>query len=192
VDVTIDAEIRRDLGFSLPPCDPPGNGMPIHYVLNAALDHLDRWASHSAEQARVRRRSVGVPAGESGGPAGGRMIRSSASRVAPPSWPPIVVRGDPPEIERDGFGNALGGIRLPQIEVPIAQYGPVGMPESLRCDLRGFTIPFPESLLAMLYPDHRTYVQKIRAVTLAAVHAGFVLPIDARDIERMAEAAAIP
>jgi hypothetical protein len=191
VDAVISAEIERDLGFPLPPCDPAANSMPFQYVLEAALDHLNRWVGKRAERLRL------PPDLRSGpGPAArARVIRGARSSAAPPRFPPIAVAEDGAgslEIERDRFGNALGGIRLPQIRVPTAQYGPVGSPEALRCDLRGFTIPFDQATLASLYPDHATYVRRVEAATSSALRAGFVLAPHARAIRIDAAAAPIP
>lgn len=182
VDATIDAQIRRDLGFALPDCDPPSNTMPVHYVLNAALDHLDRWARPAALQRPL----------PGGGGGGARRAIRVARRVAPPSLPPIAISGDPPAIERDALGNAIGGIRLPSLAVPTAQYGPVGMPEALRCDLRGFTIPFGQETLRALYPDHASYVRRFSAATFLARRAGYLLAEDAREARRDAGQAPVP
>jgi hypothetical protein len=189
VDAVIDAETSRDLGFPLPPCTPPANSMPFQYVLNAALDHLNRWAAGIADGRARRRRLRSLPPGANDAP---RAIRSAGTAAAPPAFPPIAISGEPPAIERDGFGNARGGIRLPQLRVPTAQYGPVGTPELLRCDLRGFTIPFSDETLAALYPDHATYVRRVDAATQSALRSGIVLPPDAREIRREAAAAPVP
>lgn len=189
VDAVIDAETSRDLGFPLPPCSPPANSMPFQYVLNAALDHLNRWAAGVADGRRGGRRLRTLAPGAQDA---SRVIRNARTSAAPPSFPPIAISGEPPAIERDGFGNAKGGIRLPQLRVPTAQYGPVGTPEVLRCDLRGFTIPFSDESLAALYPDHATYVRRVDAATSTALRSGFVLPPDAREIRRDAVTAPIP
>ncbi|MBM4268360.1 MAG: hypothetical protein FJ144_17410 [Deltaproteobacteria bacterium] len=181
VDAVIDAQLRRDLDLLLPPCDPPANSMPFQYVLNAALDHLNRWNPDA----------VASPVG-SLAPDGARRAIASRHASGPPSLPLIAVSGNPPEIERDAYGNARGGIRLPQLVAATAQYGPVGSPEALRCDLRGFTLPFSDEDLAELYPDHRVYVNRVRAATLAAERAGFLLRPDGEEIRREAVSAPIP
>jgi len=178
VDLVIDAQIRRDLGFALPGCTPPANEMPAHYVLNAALDHLNRWVDRAVAPPLLASRAAS---------AAGRVIRR-ARAIAPPKLPRIAIAGEPPEIQRDGYGNALGGVRLPQLAVPTAQYGPVGTPEALRCDLRGFTIPFDEATLRHLYPDQRSYLRRVSSATYAAVRQGFLLPPDAAEVRRLAAA----
>lgn len=58
-------------------------------------------------------------------------------------------------LQRDEYGNALGGLRLPPVDVPVATYSADG------CPLFGSTTPLrPDQLLA-LYPDHGDYVAKI-------------------------------
>jgi hypothetical protein len=188
VDAVIDAEIQRDLGFGLPPCTPPANSMPLQYVVQAALDHLNRWSGERSEPARLRRlRADAAAPGVAGSP-----DRSPRRVPAPPSFPPISISASPLAIRRDGNGNALGGIRMPQLDVPTAQYGPVGAPEELRCDLRGFTIPFSDERLADLYPSHAAYVRRIAWATERAVRAGYVLRADVAEIVAQADAAPIP
>jgi hypothetical protein len=72
--------------------------------------------------------------------------------ATPPRLEPIAIAGEPPEIQRDQHGNALGGIRLPQLAVPTAQYGPVGTPEALRCDLRAQRASQPSEAAFAAWP----------------------------------------
>ena len=48
-----------------------------------------------------------------------------------PELPRISMNADG-DVDRDQRGNARGGIRLPHVAVPVAQYGPVGTPAALR------------------------------------------------------------
>lgn len=79
-------------------------------------------------------------------------------------------------LAQDEFGNAMGGVRLPPIEVPVARY------VSTLCALGGITIPFTEAQLRLLYPTHAVYYEKTVAATNASVAAGFMLPEDATDL----------
>jgi hypothetical protein len=95
-------------------------------------------------------------------------------RIRPPHGDLIeVVDG---EIARDEYGNALGGIRLPYLDVPIASYGfpnvvDPAMPPLLQpllglaCLLGGTVTPFDQETLDELYPRRGQYV---REVSLAA------------------------
>ena len=109
---------------------------------------------------------------------------------APPTAPPIAISGSPAAIERDAAGNALGGLRLPGLAVPVARYGGVGTPD--QCRLEGFAVPFDKAALEKLYPDHNVYVGKVKESVAAAVKAGFLLPPEAADEVRNAEATAVP
>ena len=77
----------------------------------------------------------------------------------PPKLPRISMNADG-DIDRDHLGNARGGIRLPHLAVPVAQYGPVGTPT--RCALRGFVKPFSAEQLAELYPSRDNYLDAVR------------------------------
>ena len=75
----------------------------------------------------------------------------------------------------DEHGNALGGIRLPPAEVPVARY------ESTACELGGLTVPFTDPEVQGLYPTFAGYQRRMRAATDRAVRQGWVLPADAVD-----------
>ncbi|HEX9712757.1 MAG TPA: alpha/beta hydrolase domain-containing protein, partial [Actinomycetota bacterium] len=79
-------------------------------------------------------------------------------------------------LARDQHGNALGGIRLPPIDVPAARY------VSTSCGLGGITVPFTEAELLALYPTHDAYYQPMVARTADAVEAGYLLPEDSADL----------
>ncbi|MBI3786463.1 MAG: hypothetical protein HY270_24000 [Deltaproteobacteria bacterium] len=81
-------------------------------------------------------------------------------------------------IRRDANGNARGGIRTPQVDVPIAQLSGEGQMGSIFCALFGTTALFDAAKLASLYPTHESYVSAYDAATDRAVQAGFLLPAD--------------
>jgi hypothetical protein len=112
-----------------------------------------------------------------------------------------LIETDPAGVARDAFGNALGGVRLPQLDVPIATYVPSNSPNpalplpppldqlgNLICRLSGAVFPFDEALLSSLYPNHGSYVSQIAARTNALRKDGFLLEEDAEAlIEEAAE-----
>lgn len=81
---------------------------------------------------------------------------------------------------RDSNGNALGGLRLAPIDLPVATYN------GYQCGLYGVTTPLAASTLAALYPSHQNYVDRMAAAILASVNAGFMLPYDGLDLLRRA------
>jgi hypothetical protein len=93
----------------------------------------------------------------------------------PPHAPPVqVLTVSPPSIARDQFGNGLGGIRLAEMEVPIAHEG------GETCFLGGTHVPFDTGTLNALYRNHGDYVSKVVHAANASVEAGFVLAEDAQ------------
>ena len=102
----------------------------------------------------------------------------------PPEGPRYQFNGN--MLARDEHRNALGGIRLPPVDVPVASY------ESAACVLGGLTRPFTELELLQLYPEgHAQYYGLTKEKTVDAVAAGFLLPEDAHDLLTRACAARI-
>lgn len=94
----------------------------------------------------------------------------------------------PPIIARDKFGNAVGGVRLPDLTVPIAQY----LGKTAKSPWLGETIPFSTEMLRELYPTHDAYVRRVSAAAQAAASAGVILPYRVEQYVAEAHAAAIP
>jgi hypothetical protein len=108
------------------------------------------------------------------------LVKWVVEGIPPASAPPITTSDD--EILRDANGNALGGLRLPHIEVPTAVLtGEDGIPFS------GSTIPFDTPTLEALYPNPETYINSVRASAQSAVDAGYLLAVDAESIVAEAE-----
>ena len=109
--------------------------------------------------------------------------------------PRIDVTSSPgtPTIVRDRFGNALGGIRTPAIQAPIATLSGDGNSGSntLFCSLAGTTTPFSAQQLSALYPSHASYVSAVGRAALADTLTGFLLPSDARQIVAAAAASSV-
>jgi hypothetical protein len=104
----------------------------------------------------------------------------------PPAQPRIEFAGDPPEIVRDEHGIARGGIRLPQVEVPIARNSALPLGEGIYALLWGSSQPFPPEKVHALYGDAATYLARFEEAARAAEKAGVLLP---RDVEALIEEA---
>ena len=90
-----------------------------------------------------------------------------------------MTAATPPAIRRDADGIALGGIRTPPVDVPLAVLsGAPGPTASIICLLLGSTTPLPAERLAALYTSRADYVQRYEAATDAVITAGFVLAED--------------
>jgi hypothetical protein len=111
--------------------------------------------------------------------------------TAPPRSPRIELTAT--AVVRDARGNAKGGIRTPPLDAPIATLtGEPPAASSVFCSLFGQTTSFDKATLTRLYPDHATYVTKVKAAVDNAVAAGFVSKRDGSAFAAAAEKAAIP
>jgi hypothetical protein len=104
--------------------------------------------------------------------------------AAPPSQPLIDFDGD--EVQRDEDGIATGGIRLPQVEVPIATDSAIPLAEDIFSILYGSSVPFPEHELDARYGDVDTYVAQFEEAARRAEKAGVLLP---RDVDSLVDEA---
>ena len=142
-------------------CDFTVNEGPQHFVLQAALEALDRWI--------VR----GIP---------------------PPTAPPLrLATTDPPVIARDDLGNALGGVRTPAVDVPIAALSGEAPPgASTLCSLFGSTVLFDDATLVELYGDKKRYVAAYTRSLDEAINGGFLRDSDRAEMLALAEGFQFP
>ena len=112
------------------------------------------------------------------------MQRWVADGTPPPRSPRLRMKGD--TFVLDAEGNAVGGIRTPHVDAPIAALSGLGQSGSNFCFLFGTTKPLDAAKLAALYPSHAAFVKAWNAATDKAVEAGFILPADAENLETSA------
>ena len=92
----------------------------------------------------------------------------------------------------DRFGNAVGGLRSPYLDAPIATYHMGKTSGSFTCSLLGYKTPFNRNLLKKLYKDHDDYVSKVKQSTERLVKERFLQAEDAAKIINEAEKADVP
>jgi hypothetical protein len=119
------------------------------------------------------------------------MHRWLKDGVPLPKGPPMQVTSNQSALARDPNGNALGGIRTPAVDVPIATLTG-SAPLNPLCMLSGSTKPFTAQRLRTLYPTHQTYVDKVTAAARAGREAGFILPEEEAMLVAEANAAKVP
>jgi Alpha/beta hydrolase domain/Beta-lactamase superfamily domain len=111
------------------------NDFPVHYLVTGAMRNLDEWVKDG---------------------------------ILPPKANPIEVEnGGTPSaaILRDQFGNALGGIRSPYVDVPAATYY-----ENFKdCRNMGYDIPFNWEKMKELYGTAENYHAKFNAIVAKMV-----------------------
>jgi hypothetical protein len=99
-------------------------------------------------------------------------VRSIEFASGPPPTPFTTAAS----FQRDENLNTLGGVRSPVLDVPVATY------QGTTCGLFGVTIPFTPAQLALRYPSHASYVDKMHASVEDQVRKGLLLPLDATDL----------
>jgi hypothetical protein len=102
---------------------------PVHYFVSGAMQNLDEW------------------------------VRSG---TPPPHAERIKLSGEGtpnPMIQRDQYGNALGGVRHAYVEVPSATYHP-SIP---KCSGPGYTEPFDLDRMQAIYGTYKNYKEKFNA-----------------------------
>ncbi|MGD0917687.1 MAG: alpha/beta hydrolase domain-containing protein [Thermodesulfobacteriota bacterium] len=140
---------------------------PFEYLMNGAFANLDAWV-------------------QSGTP--------------PPKSPRIntkTVPGVPfPVAELDQYGNALGGVRTPYVDVPIATYRASSTPAdpmfTLFCSLSGYKVPLEKEVLRQLYPTHDSFVEKVNQKVDALERERLLTRADGQKIKKEAADAAVP
>jgi hypothetical protein len=130
-----------------PECTVQPSNLRVEYVHSALLSRLDDWLE--------------------------------TGREPPPSQLLSIVSNDKGRlfIETDADGNPVGGIRLPQLEVPTGVWS--GANPELWCLLHGSYVPFSDDELAARYPWHRGYVFQTYFAVVNAYRDGTLLFPDA-------------
>ena len=96
----------------------------------------------------------------------------------PPIQPKIEFTGGPAQVVRDGHGIAIGGVRLPQADVPVAQNSAIPLGQVIYSMLWGSSHPFDAATLDTLYGDEGTYIERFTDAAERAVAQGVLLPRD--------------
>jgi Alpha/beta hydrolase domain len=143
------------------PATPPISAFPVRYAFNGAWRNLERWVREATAPPRA---------------AFVQMTRAKASGQT------IVV---------DPFGNAIGGVRMPYVDVPTATWrgnraGGGG------CMLLGYSIPFGRERWHTLYASHSDYVRRVAADVERLRSQRWLTLADASEILKEAQAASIP
>jgi hypothetical protein len=118
------------------------------------------------------------------------LDRWVANGTRPPRSPRIETSGD--TIVRDELGIAVGGIRTPDVDAPVAILTGESDADSVICQLFGSNVPFTPEQLEELYPSHADYVDAVTESADTARDDGFLLRADRRAFIAAAEEADVP
>ena len=162
---------------------PPGQ-LDFFPVMRATLLNLDAWVRSGREPPPNRLMPLEPR------PAEASLLQ------APAHLPRAVVQAP----LRDVDGNAMGGVRLPDMEAPLGTHGVQNLPLSERpCNLEAAYIAFSRTAaerpprdtrqsVVERYPNRDDYVARIRAAARRLVDERFMLEADALEVERAARA----
>jgi hypothetical protein len=194
------------------------NPLDVAHLQRAMLVNLDRWVSDGVEPPPSRhpridagelisaeehaRRFPAIP----GMRHPGRNLEPPRSDHGPDFWSEGVITKVPPEMGApyqtlvpafDADGNGLGGIRLPELTVPLGTYQgwnprapEYGAPDYMtRFDGSFWIFPAtekqrlgagdPRESIEARYGSHQEYVDRVSAETRRLEEAGFLLDVDA-------------
>jgi Alpha/beta hydrolase domain len=109
--------------------------------------------------------------------------------IAPPHGSPMVVQNGVGVT--DQWGNVLGGLRSPYVDVPTSTWFGSSTGPSF-CVIAGHEVPFSTAVLRQLYPTHNAYVRKVIAVTGSLVAQRFITGSDGAALIEEARNADVP
>jgi hypothetical protein len=134
----------------------------LEYFMNAAFANLDAWA----------RSNIPPP-------------RAQVIETVPGS------NSAAPEVKLDKHGNAVGGLRTPYHDVPVATYRTKSIPADEKsvhfCDTQGYKIPFEKEKIIALYPTRESYLSKVNGMVDSMVKGKFLTKADGERVKREAE-----
>lgn len=143
--------------------------VPMNYAMAAVYDHMTAWAQKGT-----------LP------PIAPRMEVEAASPPAATSETPANPRAPSAVIKRDARGNALGGIRMGEVDPAIALNSGANGGSGF-CNLYGRFEPFDDATLASLYPNHGAYVDAVKKRNADNLKAGYIVEVDAKQSNTRAD-----
>jgi hypothetical protein len=132
---------------------------PVYMIFDGALDNLDRWVRDGTPPPRADRISLNKPGTPDAAP------------------------------ELDQHGNAVGGVRTPLVDVPIATY--FSGSGSGECRISGHKIAFDPTTFQALYQNRAQYLSKVAQEADRLVKERWLSYADAQKIKSAAEQADI-
>jgi hypothetical protein len=192
----------------------PQSPLPIRYFWRAMIENMDRWVRGTAAPPASRYPKIAdgklVPLAKYAFPDIPGVNRAHEANEAwhldfGPHWRDGVLSLQPPKVgapfpvlvpQVDADGNELGGVRLPEVAVPLATYAAwnlrdpsIGAPDQ-RVSFEGSYIPFaktdeerkrsgdPRKSIAGRYSGREEYMKKFREALDELIRQRYVLEAD--------------
>ena len=113
--------------------------------------------------------------------------------IRPPHADPIATQttGTTTTGVVDQFGNVVGGLRSPYLDVPTSTWFGNSTGASF-CVIAGHEVPFDATRLQQLYPTHGAYVRAVARDTAKLVAGRYITGYDGLDLIREAAQANVP
>lgn len=113
------------------------------------------------------------------------LFQWAEDALPPPRAPRISAHADGPvSVARvDEYGNPLGGVRSPHLDVPLARYEVHSRPGPM-CQLAGSETPLPTEALVARYQDATRYLTEFTVALDATIRARYLLADDREPILR--------
>lgn len=108
--------------------------------------------------------------------------------IAPPHAPAFIETDEAGYAAVDQYGNCKGGLRLPQLTVPVASY----YSGTKSNDQDSCYIPFSKEVLKELYPTHTDYVNAMFKAIDDMLDKNFISVWDADQMKLMAVMTPVP
>jgi hypothetical protein len=135
---------------------------PLQYFMNAGFAGLDMWVRSNIPPPRAK------------------AIETARGRTS-----------GSVEVKLDKYGNAVGGLRTPYQDVPVATYHTSSKPADEKsvpfCTTQGYKVPFEKEKILALYPTRESYLSKVGKMVDSMVKQRFVTEADGERIKREAE-----
>jgi hypothetical protein len=118
----------------------------------------------------------------------------------PPPKAPRMQRGSIGFVQSDDVGNAQGGLRLPELDAPIAQYGmysnfptnSLSQRARYACVAGGSTNPLDADALKARYANAQAYLNAYKLAADKLLGEGFLRPADHAALLEQAKAVQLP
>jgi hypothetical protein len=102
--------------------------------------------------------------------------------VAPPRAP-LIETDESGKFVTDENGNLKGGLRLPDIAVPMETYVPAAQGGEPKCGTGGYSLAFSREKLVALYGTRDKYLAQYDAAADKLVKDGYILPEGAEQLK---------